>query len=129
MRCPRGFAAMPQASAWGGIASAFDVYKRERIANFNNQIQRITALLLGLSTENLLLNAYRQMLWGLPTFFAANALYRLTQERTGVHPVITTNLAMQTKTIAFGIISHEHHKAQMFILGNIKAELVERLIK
>ena len=94
------------------------------------------SLVAVLSTENLLLNAYRQMLWGLPSFFAADASYRLTEERNGVYPVITTNLAMQTKTkqamqtktIAYGIISHGHHKAQKFILGNIKAELA-RLIK
>ena len=35
---------------------------------------------------------------------------------------------MQTKTIDYGIISHEHHKAKQFIFGNIKAEL-ERLLK
>ena len=60
--------------------------------------------------------------------FAADACYCLTQEKYGVYPDITTNLAMETKTIAYGIISHEHHKAQRFILQSIKSE-VERLIK
>ena len=67
-----------------------------------------------LSTENLLLNAYRQRFWGNPIFLAADASYRLTQEGNGVFPVITTNLAQQTKAIAYGVTSHEHHKAQKF---------------
>lgn len=53
-----------------------------------------------LSTKNMLLNTYRQRFWGNPIFFAADASYRLTQERNGLYPpVITTNLAMETKTI------------------------------
>jgi hypothetical protein len=59
----------------------------------------------------------------------ADASYRLTQEKNGLYPVITTNLAMESKTIAYRIIlSHEHHKAQRFILASIKAE-VERIVK
>ena len=34
---------------------------------------------------------------------------------------------METKTIAHGIISHKHHKAQRFILGAITSE-VERIV-
>jgi hypothetical protein len=34
----------------------------------------------------------------------ADASYRLTQEKNGLYPVITTNLAMESKTIAYGII-------------------------
>jgi hypothetical protein len=63
----------------------------------------------------MLLNGYRQTFWGNPIFFAADASYRLTQEKNGLYPVITTNLAMESKTIAYGIISHEHHKTQRFI--------------
>jgi hypothetical protein len=72
-----------------------------------------------------LLNAYRQQFWGNPIFFAADASYRLTQEGNGVFPVITTNLAQQTKTIAYGVISHEHHKAQRFIFASIESALEE----
>lgn len=73
------------------------------------------SLVAVLSTENLLLNEYRQRFWGDPIFLAADASYTLsvTQEGNGrVFPVITTNLAHQTKSIAFGVIStHEHQKA------------------
>ena len=137
IRCPRGIAQAPPASTWGGVIAAFDLYKRERIANFNMHSVYVVGiecnaesgtLVAVLSTENMLLNAYRQTFWGNPIFFAADASYRLTQEKNGLYPVITTNLAMESKTIAYGIISHEHHKAQRFILASIKAE-VERIVK
>ena len=83
------------------------------------------SLVAVLTSENLLLNAYRLQFWGNPIFFAADASYRLTQEGNGVFPVITTNLAQQTKTIASGVISHEHHKAQRFIFASIKCALEE----
>ena len=35
---------------------------------------------------------------------------------------------METKTIAYGIISHVHHNAQRFILDAIKSE-VERIVR
>ena len=57
------------------------------------------SLVAVLPTENLLLNAYRQRFWVNPIFLAADASCRLTQERNGVFPVITTNLAEQTKAI------------------------------
>jgi hypothetical protein len=76
----------------------------------------------------MILNAYRQRFWSNPIFFVADASYRHTQEKNGVFPVITTNVAMETKTIAYGIISHKRHKAQRFTLGAIKSE-VERFVR
>ena len=81
-----------------------------------------------LSSENLLLNAHRQQFWGLPMFFACDASYCLTLEKIGVYPVVTTNLGMETNTIAYGVISHEHHNAQRFILSTIKNE-IESIVK
>jgi hypothetical protein len=65
------------------------------------------------------------MLWGNPIFFAADASYRLTQEKKGLYPVITTNLAMESKTIVYRIISHEHHKAQRLSWHQSKLRLKE----
>jgi hypothetical protein len=88
------------------------------------------SLVAVLTSENLLLNAYRLQFWGNPIFFAADASYRLTQEGNGVFPVITTNLAQQTKTIAYGVISHEHHKAQSFIVFvSINKSALEELVR
>ena len=122
-----------QGNNWGGIAAVLESYKKENIFNFTQHSMYLlgidcrpedNSLVAVLTTENLLLNAYRQQFWGNPIFFAADASYRLTQEGNGVFPVITTNLAQQTKTIAYGVISHEHHKAQRFILASIKSALV-----
>ncbi len=52
-----------------------------------------------------------------------------TQEKNGLYPVITTNLAMETKTIAYGIISHKHQKAQRVILGATNSEVLERIVR
>jgi hypothetical protein len=81
-----------------------------------------------LSSKILLLNAHRQQLWVLPMFFACDASYRLTQEKKGVYPVVMTNLGMETKTIAYGVISHEQHNAQRYILSTFKNE-VESIVK
>jgi hypothetical protein len=60
--------------------------------------------------------------------FAADGSYQLTQEKNGFYPVMTTNFAMETKIIAYCIISHEHLKAQCcFIWAAIKSE-VERIV-
>jgi hypothetical protein len=61
-------------------------------------------------------------------FFACDASSRLTQEKIGVYPVVPTNLGMETITIAYGVISHEHHNAQRFILSTIKNE-IESIVK
>ena len=39
-----------------------------------------------------------------------------------------TNLGMETKTIAYGVISHEQHNAQRYILSTFKNE-VESIVK
>jgi hypothetical protein len=66
--------------------------------------------------------------WGNPIFFAADASYRPSQEKNGLYQVKTTNLAMETKTIAYGIISHKHHLPQCFILGAI-ISVVDRIVR
>jgi len=84
------------------------------------------SLVAVLSTESLLLNVYRQRFWENPIFLAADASCRLTPEGNGrVFPVITTNLAQRTRAIAYGVTSHEHHKAQKFIFSTIKSSLEE----
>jgi hypothetical protein len=127
------------AKTWGGLMLSISNYHKENIENFNEH----SVYLLGLdsdpnagpkgsfvailSTENFLLNAYRQLFWGYPIFMAADTSYRYTQEGHGLYPIITTNVAGQTKVIAYAIISHEHHKAQRKVFEAIKAEL-ERLV-
>ena len=130
VRNPRKLNVTP-AGSWGGLSASFDTYRRERIPSFAEHSVYLLGILCNpeeetlvavLSSENLLLNAHRQQFWGLPMFFACDASYCLTLEKIGVYPVVTTNLGMETNTIAYGVISHEHHNAQRFILSTIKNE-------
>ena len=81
------------ANNWGGIAAVLELYKKENIFNFTQHSMYLLgidcrpeddSLAAVLTTENLLLNAYRQQFWGNPIFFAADASYRLTQEGNGI---------------------------------------------
>lgn len=73
------------------------------------------------SSENLLLNAYRQASsWGQPLLVAADTSYRLTQEGNGVYPICTVSPGQQTKTIAYAILSKEHSNIQKYIFGKVK---------
>ena len=101
---PRSLTRGPPASTWEGIASVFDLYRREQIVDFS--IHSVYLIGIVLNTENMILNAYRQHFWGNPFFFAANASFQLTPEKNGLDTVITANVAIKTKTIAYGIISH-----------------------
>jgi hypothetical protein len=80
------------------------------------------------STENLLLNAYRQRFWGFPVFFSADASYRYTKEGMALYPIMTTNIAQQSKIIAYGLVTNENEMAQRIIFRAVKAE-VERIVK
>ena len=75
------------------------------------------------STENLLLNGYRQRFWGQPIFIAADAAYRVNKEGNGVFLVATTNLAQETKTIAYAVLESEKENWQEFILETVKHEI------
>ena len=77
-----------QANNWDGISSVLESYKRECIVNFTEYSMFLIgidcrpeddSLVAVLSTENLLLNEYRQRFWGNPIFLAADASYGLTQ--------------------------------------------------
>jgi hypothetical protein len=73
-----------------------------------------------LSTENLLLNAYRQRFFSQPLFFACDISYRYMKEGWGIYPIITVNLSQQSKTIAYGFLSKEHTDAQDFIFRTLR---------
>ena len=90
-----------QGNNWGGIAAVLESYMKENILNFRQH----SMYLLGIDcqTED----------------------DSLVQEGNSIFPVITTNLAQQTKTIAYGVISHEHHKVKRFIFSSIKSALEE----
>jgi hypothetical protein len=126
-----------QAESWGGIRAVAERYQKRLIPNFTEHSTYLigircdsgTALLIAvLSTENLLLNAYRQSFWGQPLFFASDASYRLTREGYGLIPVHTVTIEQKTKTIAYAIVSNEDHKTQHFIFRVVKDE-IERVVR
>ena len=64
-----------QGNNWGGIAAVLESYKKENIFNFTQHSMYLLgidcrpeddSLVAVLTTENLLLNAYRQQFWGNP---------------------------------------------------------------
>lgn len=126
-----------QAETWGGLHSMCLRYKKSAIVNFNEHSTYLLGLqscseskkiIAVISTENLLLNAYRQRFWGQPVAFACDASYRVTREGNGIYPVVTISLGQKTKTIAYAIISNKKHQMQKFIFSSIKEE-VEKIVR
>ena len=78
-----------QTNKWGGISFVLESYKMKCIVDFTEHSMFLLeidcrpeddSLVALLSTENLLLNAYRQRFWENPISLAADASYRITQE-------------------------------------------------
>jgi hypothetical protein len=102
---------------WGAVVNKCESYSKERIPEFNEhspylikfECQPETKFMVAVfSTENLLLNAYRQRFWGFPVFFSADASYRYTKEGMALYPIMTTNIAQQSKIIAYGLVTNEN---------------------
>jgi hypothetical protein len=125
-----------RAATWGAMYTALQSYERDRITNFDHHsvfllgvdfdpdTNRLVAIL---STENLLLNAYRQRHWGFPIFFNGDSSWRYTKERIGLYPILTTNIGQNGKTIAYALISHETREVKEFIFRIVR-EGVERIV-
>ena len=60
-----------------------------------------------LSIHNLLLNAYRQTCFGLPTYVQTDTTHRLVIEGHCVMPITTVDCLQHTHVIAYGIVSGE----------------------
>jgi hypothetical protein len=80
----------PALICWGGIASAFDLYRRKRIVNFSiHSVYLIgididaeqSTLVAVLSTETMILNAYRQRFWGNLVFLRLTPLTNLNRRK------------------------------------------------
>ncbi len=127
---------------WGSITSTLYKYRKENLnaEAFNEH----TTYLIGdeilqdagkeelcavLSTENLLLNAYRQSFFGQPTFFSLDTSYRYTHEKHGLLPVVTVapTVTPSRHYIAYAILAKENQAHQEFALTVIKKE-VERIV-
>jgi hypothetical protein len=123
-------------STWGGVVETIESFKRENIPDFNKHSVFLLGdkyladdesyLLIGaFSSENLLLNAFRQSLTRQDLFIAIDTSYRYTPENIGLMPIKTMSLAQEGKTIAYGVVSKEDGAPHEFILENVKGEVEE----
>ena len=76
-----------------------------------------------ISTENLLLNAYRQAVSGWKPYIQIDTTHRLTTEGVACMPIGTMDLAQNFHIIAYGVCLHETTKDHEFALRNIRAEV------
>ena len=126
-------------SSWGEAVQQMELLKRENVAdpaNFNehtcymfaSRINYETKEFLGAaSTENLLLNAYRQMQSGQDLTFGIDTSHRYTREQIGLMPIKAISLNQEGHTIAYGIVASEDEDAHDFILAAVRKE-VEKVV-
>ena len=75
------------------------------------------------SSENLLLNAYRQMQYGNQVKIYVDCSYRYMVEGWGVMIVKVGAFNQKGHTVAYAMISKEDSSAQKFVFKTIKSEL------
>ena len=73
-----------------------------------------------LSTDNLLLNAYRQSLFGLPQFVCIDTTHRLVVEKHCVMPITTTSPNQKAHVIAYGVCSSEDIAAHAYVVECVR---------
>ena len=79
------------------------------------------------SSENLLLNAYRQMQYGNPVKIYVDASYRYMVEKWGFLVIKVCGQNQRGHTVAYGVCSKEDGNAHEWIFKTLKKE-VERLV-
>jgi hypothetical protein len=87
--------------------------------------QRVCVLF---STENLLLNIYRQQCTGQDLTFAVDASYRYMYEGYALVPIMCVNFSQSGKVVAYALTSHEDTEALTFIFSMLKKE-VEKIVR
>ena len=82
---------------------------------------------IAVSTENLLLNAYRQSDFGVPKYLCVDTTHRLVKEGHCCMPVGTMSLSQKFHIIGYGVCSHEDVRAHEYVLSAIR-DAVERVV-
>ena len=72
------------------------------------------------SSDNLLLNAYRQTQFGLPSYLAVDTTHRLVSEGHCIMPVGTMSATQHFHKIAYGVCSHEDIEAHEYVLRQVR---------
>ena len=80
-----------------------------------------------ISSENLLLNAYRQQCLGLPSYIQVDTTHRLVVEGHNCMLVGTIDTAQHFHIIGYGICSHEDEAAHFAVLATLR-DAVEAVV-
>ena len=73
-----------------------------------------------ISTDNLLLNAYRQSQFGLPQYVQIDTTHRVISEGHCLLPITTTTVLQKCKVISYGICSSEDVQAHQCCIKNTR---------
>lgn len=127
---------------YGGLIGCIQLFKKSSILRFD-AFTHNTVYLCGdeyvvdeasgrvaivLSTENLLLNAYRQQCTGQGVVIAMDTSYRYMNEGYGVLPIKVVDFSQTGHTVAYAIVSYEDEEAQTQVLRMLKKE-VESVVR
>lgn len=118
-------------SSWGDVAATLESLRKTNIRDFNEHSVYLLQdkykadsstwkLFSAFSTNNLLLNAYRQVQCGQDVFFGIDTSYRYNNKKCGLMPIKTLTLTQEGKTIAYGFVSNEDKTAHTFVLEIVK---------
>jgi hypothetical protein len=77
-------------------------------------------VVIAVSTENLLLNAYRQQVIGLPSYLMVDTAHRLVVEGHNCMLIGTMDASQHFHIIAYGICSHEDTYAHDLVLDAVR---------
>lgn len=75
------------------------------------------------STENLLLNAYRQQCSGVPSFLCVDYTHRLVKEKYNLCVLGTVDPAQHLHVIAMAMTSHEDEATHKYIFEAVRDEV------
>jgi hypothetical protein len=126
---------------WGDLAVTLDAMMRSKIDK--QEFDEHTVFICGdeyymkpsenrfyaaLSTEDLLLNAYRQLASSQDMSIAVDTSYRYTTEKSGLMPIRTISFNQRGHIIAYGVVSNEDEHAHEFIFRKVR-EAVEDVVR
>ena len=83
-----------------------------------------------MSTENLLLNAVRQTLHGMPIQLMVDVEYSMTDEKN-IGTMLLGCISMDTvfHVIAYAIVNHEDERAHYLVIKGVKAAIEAAALK
>lgn len=134
------------AGTYGALAATLEQYKKSVLQSTGDFTEHTTYLvadqyvvdsehkrhLAVLSTENLLLNAYRQFCCGQDIFLAIDTSYRYTVEGYGMMPIMVVSMQQVGHRVAYAVVSHEDeqiHEEVFRILKHGVEEVVNSRVK